>query len=135
MAKAFDNTDKLIREIKKASERAITKASEMVKDQAVVNAPVKYGALARSIETDVFERGSQVVGHIGTNSEYAIFVEKGTGEFAENGQGRKTPWSYQGADGKWYTTTGQKPKPYLEPAFDEEKIKKAIRSEYKEVRF
>lgn len=135
MAKGFDNTDKLIREIKRASERGITKAANAVKNQAVVNAPVQYGALSRSIEDNVFQRGNQIVGHVGTNSDYAMFVEKGTGEFAENGQGRSTAWSYQGADGRWHTTTGQKPQPYLEPAFDEEKIKDAIKSEYKGVRF
>ena len=52
-----------------------------------------------------------------------IDVEYGTGLFAEAGNGRQTPWSYQDADGQWHTTIGQQPQPFLRPALDANKQK------------
>lgn len=49
---------------------------------------------------------------------YGVFVELGTGLFARDGNGRQTPWVYMGSDGKFYTTHGQQPKPFLQPAVD-----------------
>lgn len=53
--------------------------------------------------------------YIGTNVEYAAYVELGTGIYAEEG-GRKIPWSYKDEKDKWHTTSGMKPRPYLRPA-------------------
>lgn len=53
--------------------------------------------------------------YIGTNVEYAAYVELGTGIYAEEG-GRKTPWSYKDENGEWHRTSGMKPRPYLRPA-------------------
>ena len=55
-------------------------------------------------------------GVVGTNKQYAPYVEYGTGLFAREGNGRQTPWSYQDAKGEWHSTKGQKPQPFLEPA-------------------
>ena len=49
--------------------------------------------------------------YVGTNVEYAPYVEFGTGKFAEGGGGRPTPWSYQDDKGNWHTTNGMKPQP------------------------
>lgn len=51
--------------------------------------------------------------------EYAPYVEYGTGLFAEGGNGRATPWSYQDEAGNWHTTSGMKPAPFLRPALEE----------------
>ena len=59
-------------------------------------------------------------GEVGTNVEYAPYVEYGTGVF---NPGRLTPWSYQDASGEWHTTTGQKPQPFLVPALDSNRDK------------
>ena len=56
--------------------------------------------------------------YVGTNVEYAPYVEFGTGKFAEGGGGRPTPWSYQDDKGNWHTTNGMKPQPYLKPAIE-----------------
>ena len=56
--------------------------------------------------------------YIGTNVEYAIYVELGTGIYASEG-GRSTPWSYKDDEGNWHTTVGMKPRPYLAPAVQE----------------
>lgn len=57
--------------------------------------------------------------YIGTNVEYAPYVELGTGIYAEGGGGRPTPWVYQDAKGNWHYTHGQKPQPFLKPAVAE----------------
>lgn len=131
-----DNSAQAIRALQDAVYRGITKASEIVEGQAKLNAPVDTGELSQSINNHVEGAGTDTVtGYVGTNSEHAIFVEKGTGEFATNGSGRKTPWTYQRANGEWVTTTGQKPQPYLEPAFRDnvDNIEKAIKDELKKV--
>lgn len=56
--------------------------------------------------------------YIGTNVEYGIYVEMGTGIYAEEG-GRSTPWSYKDDEGNWHTTVGMKPRPFLAPAVQE----------------
>ena len=52
-------------------------------------------------------------------TEYAEFVEFGTGIHNEHGDGRQTPWRYKDRDGKWHTTRGQIAKPFIRPAFAE----------------
>lgn len=137
MSDGFDYTDKAIKALNKACYKAIFKASNIVKDAAVSNAPVDLGNLKRSIDLKIEGSAKETVGHIGTNVDYAIFVEKGTGEFAENGNGRKGGWAYVDAEGKGHFTMGQRPQPYLEPAFkdNKKKIEDAIKSELKGVNF
>ena len=95
----------------------------------------KTGDLKRSIRTEL--KGSNSV-EVGTNLEYGIYVEHGTGLFAFDGVGRPStpehpiPWRYRGSDGLWYTTYGQRPQPFLIPAFNSKKhnIIKYIKEEY-----
>lgn len=56
--------------------------------------------------------------YVGTNVEYAPYIEFGTGEYAETG-GRLTPWVYMGRDGHFYMTTGMPARPYLRPAIND----------------
>lgn len=112
-----NNSDKAKKALLDAVTKGVTKAVEYVESQAVLNAPVDSGALSQSIDHSVDITTKEVTGEVGTNSEYFIYVEKGTGEHATNGMGRKTPWRYQKPNGEWVTTTGQKPQPFLEPAF------------------
>lgn len=93
--------------------------------------PVRDGQLRQSITHEVFPQ----YGVVGTNVEYAPYVEIGTGLFSSLGTGRQTPWTYQDAEGNWYTTVGQHPQPFLRPALTnnkkeiQEEIKKAVREE------
>ena len=137
MSGGFDYTDKAIKALNKACYKAIFKASNIVKNAAIANAPVDLGNLQRSIDTKIEGHGKETVGFTGTNNDYAIFVEKGTGEFAENGNGRKGGWAYVDAEGKGHFTMGQRSQPYLEPAFkdNKKKIEDAIKSELKGVNF
>lgn len=113
------NVDKLIKKLNGLSkveiERAMNKACLVVENAAKDLVPVDTGDLQRSI-THVVE-GNQ--GIIGTNKEYAPYVELGTGQW--NPTGRQTPWVYKDAEGEWHYTTGQRPHPYLKPALDNNK--------------
>lgn len=84
-------------------------------------APKDTGALRRSIETNVNVNGDKIVGVVSTPLEYAPYIEFGTGLFAEDGDGRKTAWSYQDDEGKWHTTSGMRPQPFMRPALTENK--------------
>lgn len=75
---------------------------------------VDTGRLRNSISHQV--DGETV--YVGTNVEYAPYLEFGTGKFAEGG-GRPTPWTYQDSEGNWHTTNGMKPHPYLKPSIED----------------
>ncbi len=53
---------------------------------------------------------------VGSALLYALYVELGTGIFAEKGDGRKTPWVWKDQNGKYHFTRGMKPQPFLRPA-------------------
>lgn len=55
--------------------------------------------------------------YVGTNVEYGIYVEMGTGIYTSGG--RQTPWSWQDEDGKWHRTRGMKKRPFIKPAIAE----------------
>ena len=56
---------------------------------------------------------------IGSNLFYSVYVELGTGIFAEKGNGRKTPWVWKDFNGKWHFTRGMDPRPFLRPAVED----------------
>ena len=93
-------------------EKALNKSCLAVENEAKKQCPVDTGDLRNSITHEVEDN----VGYVGTNKEYAPYVEYGTGIFAVEGNGRDTPWSYQDDEGNWHTTIGQKPQPFLNPA-------------------
>lgn len=55
--------------------------------------------------------------YVGSNYQNAIWEEYGTGQYALNGDGRKTSWRYQDVKGNWHTTRGKKPTRALFKAF------------------
>lgn len=62
---------------------------------------------------------SEVVGNtvfIGSNVPYAVWHEVGSGIYAEDGQGRRSPWAYQDSHGQWHNTRGLKPVHFLKNA-------------------
>lgn len=102
---------------------AMGKSCALVERTAKQTAPKDTGALRNSIQFDVRENGSEIVGTVFTPLEYAPYVEFGTGLFAEK-NGRKTPWIYEDEKtGKTIFTRGQKPHPYLRPALFENRKK------------
>lgn len=101
--------------IAKAMERCGMQAEGYAKDLV----PVDTGNLRNSISYRVDESSKEVV--IGTNNEYAPYVELGTGKYKDGGGGRQDPWVYQDTEGKWHHTHGQKAQPYLKPAVADHK--------------
>ncbi len=107
-----------------AVEKALNVIGLVAERYAKELCPVDTSRLKNSISHEVDENTV----YVGTNVEYAPYVEFGTGKFAEGGGGRPTPWSYQDDQGNWHTTNGMKPQPYLRPAIDNhlEEYKKYI---------
>ena len=106
-----DNTEAVLQELSTKLE-AILEAWGIQGVGAVVDiitseSRVDTGAMRNSITHQV-DAGDQSV-YIGTNIEYAIYHELGTGIYLEGGGGRQTPWSYQDANGEWHRTRGIKP--------------------------
>lgn len=98
---------------------ALQRSCALVERTAKQKAPKDTGALRRSITSKIEKTSDEIRGIVFTPLEYAPYVEYGTGLFAENGDGRKDPWTYQADDGSFYITSGQKPQPFMRPALDE----------------
>lgn len=109
MAKSYLDEKKLSAFVRKKIAARLEIAGEFVEGAAKLLCPVDTGNLRQSITHKVDEKDLSVT--IGTNVEYAPYVEFGTGEHAENGQGRKGGWN----NGKFFTH-GNKPQPFLRPA-------------------
>ena len=114
-----DNSMEGKERLKKAAAKWLLQACILVEGQAVLLAPVATSRLKQSIDYIVDD--DELVGYVGTNVDYAIYVEFGTGEFAENGNGRKGGWMYKDPSGEWFFTWGIEPQPYLRPAFRQTK--------------
>lgn len=108
----IDNSEKVKEEFAAAVERALWRCGAQAEGYAVDLVPVDTGNLRNSITHKVDTDEPAV--YIGTNNEYAAYVELGTGKYAEGG--RPTPWVYQDDNGKWHHTHGQRAQPYLKPA-------------------
>ncbi len=117
--KFIDNSELVKNALEQRIIKGLIEAAMLVEAQAVLLVPVDSGALKESIGYKVNK--SELVAYVGTNAEYAIWVEFGTGEFAKDGNGRKGGWVYRTPDGKTHFTYGSKPKPYLKPAFRQTK--------------
>ena len=125
------NVDGVTKVIMQAAERALEAASIHMVGEVKDRAPVESGELRRSISRTIDNSGGKLVAKVGSNLQYAVYQEFGTGEFAENGAGRKGGWVYEGPDGKVYFTRGSKPKKFLRDAFraNKKNIKSIINAE------
>ena len=116
-----DNTGAILAALNRQMEAGL----EAVGQQAVSHAKsnitaagrVDTGALRNSI-THRVSMGEKAV-YIGTNNDYAVYNELGTGIHAEGGRGRQDPWVYQDAKGNWHRTSGMKPIHFLKNAATE----------------
>lgn len=107
-----DNSPEVLAALEAAAARALEKCGLTAEGYAKRLAPVDTSNLRTSISHKVDPAEKEV--YIGTNSEYAAYVELGTGKFYPGG--RKTPWVYQDAHGNWHKTEGNRAQPYLKPA-------------------
>lgn len=107
-----DNSGLVKEELEAAVLRALEKCGLTAEAYAKLLCPVDTGNLRNSITHQV--QPSETAVYIGTDSEYAAYVELGTGKYYPGG--RPTPWVYQDAKGNWHLTHGQQAQPYLKPA-------------------
>lgn len=111
-----DNTAEVLREL----ETKIAAALEACGNQAVSHAKqniteagrVDTGAMRNSITHQV--EGDTC--YVGTNIEYAVYHEYGTGIYTDGGGGRQTGWFYVDAKGHGHFTRGMKPIHFLKNA-------------------
>ena len=108
---------------KKEIEREVEKEAKVVQAQAKLLAPVDTGNLRNNINTSVKWEGNTCVGVISADTEYAIYVEYGTGIHAPNGNGRQTKWLYTPDGTHFYWTEGQMPQPFMNKAYENTKDK------------
>ena len=107
-----DNSDKVLSEFKAAILRALERCGSQAEGYAKDLAPVDTGRLRNSISHKVDEE--EKAAYIGSDLDYAAYVELGTGKYAEGG--RPTPWVYQDDSGNWHWTQGNPAQPFLAPA-------------------
>ena len=135
----IENLDKLLTKLENLKtvsvEQAVNEACILVENDAKRRAPKDTGELVLSITHEIEETSeNRTTGAVGTNLEYAPYVEFGTGIFSSLGNGRQDRWSYKDAKGEWHSTIGQQPQPYLHPALDDnrEEVKKLIQKKIEE---
>lgn len=110
------NMEKFISEIlPEKLKQALEQSCLILEGDAKSRCPVDSGQLRQSITHQV--DGTR--GEVGTNVEYAPYVEIGTGIYSTQGGGRQTPWVYKDAKGEWHKTSGSKPQPYMKPALEQ----------------
>ena len=141
---ACDEADKLVLDI-------LVQNMELTLDHIAEKAKEKVGVGTGELRADTRSLGVEIVGYevhgaVGNTSDYAIYHHQGTGIYAVNGDGRKTPWVYveggssTGGQKKEYTweeakraaaflrskglkahaTRGSKPNPYLKDTIEQE---------------
>ncbi len=90
---------------------SVTAACKLIEDEAKRLCPVDTGALQASIETNVDDSGKTVVGTVGTDVDYAAYVEFGTGiRGAASAGAGEGPYSS--------TWAGMVAQPFMRPAVD-----------------
>lgn len=123
-----DNTPQLHEALEAWVERVLTIWGMKVQDYAQLLVPTGTadstgiegyvgGALKQSL-TYITDAASKTV-TVGSALLYALYVELGTGIFAEKGDGRKTPWVWKDQNGKYHFTRGMAPRPFLRPAVED----------------
>lgn len=105
-----DHRAEVLSAMKSQMQKALESCGLVAEGYAVTEAPVDTGNLRNSISHKVVDNEC----FIGTNIEYAPYVEFGTGKYTPGG--RQTPWTFQDSSGNWHMTNGQRAKPFLKPA-------------------
>ncbi len=112
--KAVDEfEDKIIKGVK----RVIVETAEMAVAQMKALAPFDEGNLKRSIEVEYSPDGLRAKIIVGAS--YSVFLEYGTGIYAEDGNGRKDPWVYWSDKlNRYVYTRGIRAQPFFHPSFE-----------------
>lgn len=112
ITKHFSMTER----VKGAIPDAILGVAEQGATLAVALCPVDTGHLRQSIDAELVSDKKAIYG---SNEEYAPYIEFGTGIYAEDGNGRKTTWTYYHQRLKRYVKTkGYPAQPFLRMSAD-----------------
>ena len=113
-----DHSEEYIEEMKRKVEAFLMSIGETAASAAadIPNFPVDTGRLKESINwATAHHYGSgdtpqqlpeEETVYIGTNVDYAIWHEIGTGDFASQGGGRTGGWVFKDKQGNWHRTHG-----------------------------
>lgn len=121
-------------DLERAAVKALTKVGLILESSAKTKARFDTGQLRDGINSKVIPKGTETVAIVGSNDDHFPHNEFGTGEHAENGQGRKGGWFYVDASGKGHFTRGMTAQPMIRPAFREnlENAKNIIASTFRD---
>ena len=121
------------RAFEQACEDSVNKMQELLMqnmeqtlDHVAGKAKEKVGVGTGALRADTRSLGVEIVGDevhgaVGNSLEYAIYHHQGTGIYASDGNGRKTPWVYEDPKtGEKIYTRGSKPNPYLKDTIEQE---------------
>lgn len=112
-----DNTSKVLADLQRQGMQFVSEGGQAICSEMASRAPVKLGNLKGSIQVETFVEDGIPTSETGPTAEYAQYVEYGTGIYAADGSGRKTPWRYKDEEGNWHVTSGQEAQPFAEPGF------------------
>lgn len=147
----IEGMDTLIKKLEALGGTVLSIRKEMVQNMGDVadmmarKAPTDTEKLKPNIQVKDDSTDTELLVKAGIFAEsainYAIYQEYGTGIYAENGQGRQTPWLWQVKSQKWADIFGievgqsvlwhgNQPHPFIRPAWDEnkDKIEEKLRS-------
>lgn len=113
-----DNSNAFLKEFKETGIAFLEEAKDSLASATQRNTPVKSGDLKRSFGEDSFVDTNEMCAYIGSSLEYSIWVERGTGEYAINGDGRRCGWKTP-----YGFTYGMKPRLMLYQAYIQKKSK------------
>ena len=143
-----DNTEKIKEKLHGIISAWMEEVFSELHTQTVKKSRTGDGQTKGSYQYRVVENEGRVEGYLGSNLENAIWEEFGTGEYALNGKGRKSPWyilvdgykgkkrpTYNGKvvivygkDGKrFYKTYGTKPNRPMRKAYNQNNRKKMLK--------
>lgn len=117
MAVTFnDYSDDVLKAFDEACLRALERCGLQAEGYAQDLSPVPVTGNLRSSISHTVDPGEPAA-YIGTNCEYAGYIEFGTGRHSSIGGGTpKSHWVYMGDDGEWHIGKPIRPQPYLKPA-------------------
>lgn len=123
-----DHSAEVLSALESACQRSLETCGLVAEGYAKKLCPVDTGNLRNSITHTVTNSGERAA-YVGTDNEYAVYVEMGTGKYVTGG--RPTPWVYKDAQGNWHMTHGQRAQPYIKPAVADhaQQYQKIIKSE------
>lgn len=118
--KLTNNSGKLLQAVREYRDEKLEEIGQRAEDYAQRLTPVgtpestgiagyRGGTLRKSITHKVVDDTV----YVGSNVEYAPYVELGTGIYATDGNGRKNPWVWVDKNGKAHYTRGMEPKHML----------------------